>query len=210
MNVYRLCVLDLALCIEASVVVLQEVTAKEINVINMEKKVYCLIENRCKCIKFTPQRNVSEVEVIRYKLLEACKTDTALDMMLKNQMIILQKVDPDRGNKLCDIEDDDEIVDKSEVTVLLIPMRRNVNTASDSTHSFSSVDNNNASTIKVLCTVPIDSDDTMSHIIDIPESVCYLVSYNKYPIIIAIIYVLLINTHFHRKMQWIKQIVIKK
>lgn len=40
-------------------------------------------------------------------------------------MIILQKPDPDRDNKLCDLEDDDEIADKSEITVLLIPVRAN-------------------------------------------------------------------------------------
>ncbi|KYN21450.1 hypothetical protein ALC57_06176, partial [Trachymyrmex cornetzi] len=32
------------------------------------KKVYCLIEGRCKCIKFRPEENVSEVEIMRNKL----------------------------------------------------------------------------------------------------------------------------------------------
>jgi len=39
--------------------------------------------------------------------------------MINNKIIVLQKFDPDRNDKLCDIEEDDEIQDKSEVKVLL-------------------------------------------------------------------------------------------
>lgn len=135
---------------------------------------YYLIENRCKCIKFAPQGNVSEVEIIRRKLLEACKTDAALDTMLEHQIIILQRPDPDRANKLCDIEADDKIADKSEVTVLLIPMRTNVyKSTSDSTYSSPSVNNFNESEIKILYTVPINSEDPLSY--EIPESALSLV-----------------------------------
>lgn len=40
--------------------------------------------------------------------------------MLNNKSIVLQKNDPDRNNKLCDIEDDEDIPDRSDITVLLI------------------------------------------------------------------------------------------
>jgi len=38
---------------------------------------------------------------------------------MKNKIIVLQKFDSDRNGKLCDIEEDEEIADKSEVKILL-------------------------------------------------------------------------------------------
>lgn len=145
----------------------------------MEKKVYCLIESRCKCIKFTPEENVSEIEIIRRKLKEASKTDNVLNMMLRQKMIILQKPDPDRDNKLCDLEDDEEIANKSEITVLLIPVCASTTTDCEVINSFPSVDEDNKSIVKVLYTEPINDDNSSSSIIDIEQSACYLVSYNK-------------------------------
>lgn len=142
----------------------------------MEKKIYCLLEGRCKCIKFTPEENVSEIEVIRRKLKEASKTDNVLNIMLQRKMIILQKPDPDRDNKLCDLEDDDEVPDKSEVTVLLLPMH--ASTTAELTDSFSSVHKNDHSVVKVLYTEPIAENDS-SNIVDMQQSTCYLVSCNK-------------------------------
>jgi len=87
-------------------------------------------------------------------------------MMLQQKMIILQRLDPDRDNKLYDLEDDDEIPDKSKVTVLLIPMR--ANTTTELTDSFSFIYKDNKSVIKVLYTVPIDDDNnSSSNLIDI-------------------------------------------
>lgn len=144
----------------------------------MEKKVYCLIEGRCKCIKFTAVENVSESEIIRRKLKEASKTDNVLNMMLQQKMIILQRPDPDRDNKLCDLEDDDEIVDKSEVTVLLIPMR--ASTTAELIDPFSSAYKDNESIVKVLYTEPIgDDSNSSSNLVDIQQSAYYSVSYNK-------------------------------
>jgi len=148
---------------------------KKIIKLTMEKKVYYLIEGRCKCIKFTPEKNVSEVEIIRNKLQEVRKTDNVLNMMLQQKMIILQRPDPDRDNKLCDLEDDDEIPDKSEVTVLLIPVR--ANTTTELIDSFSSVHKDNESVVKVLYTVPIDDDNnSSSNLVDIQQLACHLVS----------------------------------
>nr|XP_012234875.1 PREDICTED: uncharacterized protein LOC105679421 isoform X2 [Linepithema humile] len=110
----------------------------------MEKKVYCLIEGRCKCIKFMPEENTSEIEIIRRKLKEASKTDNVLNMMLQQKMIILQKPDPDRDNKLCDLEDNDEVADK-----------------------------NNESIVKILYTEPIDDGNSSSNLVDIQQSACY-------------------------------------
>jgi len=45
-------------------------------------------------------------------LQEVRKTDNVFNMMLQQKMIILQRPDPDRDNKLCDLEDDDKIVIK--------------------------------------------------------------------------------------------------
>lgn len=53
--------------------------------------------------------------------MEAPKNDVMLRSMINNKMIVLQKYDPDRNNKLCDIEDEDEIENKSEIKVLLRP-----------------------------------------------------------------------------------------
>lgn len=150
---------------------------------------YCLIKGRCKCIKFTPEENVSEVEIIRHKLKEASKTDNVLNMLLQQKMTIFQKPDPDRDNKLCDLEDDDEIADKSEVTVLLIPVRANTTIDCELTDSFSSVHKDNESIVKVLYTMPIDDENSssnLSSLVDIQQSACYLVSYNKNLIIIKI------------------------
>lgn len=143
----------------------------------MEKKVYCLIEGRCKCIKFMPEENTSEIEIIRRKLKEASKTDNVLNMMLQQKMIILQKPDPDRDNKLCDLEDNDEVADKSEITVLLIPVR--ANTTTELIDSFSSVHKDNESIVKILYTEPIDDGNSSSNLVDIQQSACYSVSCNK-------------------------------
>jgi len=141
----------------------------------MEKKVYCLIEGRCKCIKFTPQKNISEIEIICNKLQEVRKTDNVLNMMLQQKMIILQRPDPDRDNKLCDLENDDKIPDKSEVTVLLIPVR--TNTTTELIDSFSSVPKDDESVVKVLYTEPIDDDNnSLSNLVDIQQLACHLVS----------------------------------
>lgn len=94
--------------------------------------------------------------------------------MLNEKMIIFQQPDPDRGNKLCDIEEEDEIEDKSEINVLLIPA---VN-MSELTDSSSSVCDKNSPIVKVLYTVPMN--DSENNVLDLQNSACCLVSYNKY------------------------------
>ncbi|XP_026478144.1 uncharacterized protein LOC113384611 [Ctenocephalides felis] len=86
----------------------------------MEKKVYCLIGERCKCIKYTVNEQVSDVNMIRRCLDEARRNDHILDMMLFNKYIVLQKRDIDRNNQFCDIEEDDVVENKSDVRVVLI------------------------------------------------------------------------------------------
>lgn len=96
----------------------------------MEKKVFCLIEGRCKSVRYKSDSNLSDIETIKQRLLDAAKIDKVLMEMLKDKMMVLQRPDPDRNNKLCDIEDDDisllYIIDKNEVTVLLIPVKQTV------------------------------------------------------------------------------------
>lgn len=86
---------------------------------NMEKKVYCLIDERCKCIKFSSRNDVPDVQIVWDCMMKVAKNDIVLQTMISNKIIVLQKCDPDRNNKLCDIEDDDEIENKDEVKVLL-------------------------------------------------------------------------------------------
>lgn len=85
----------------------------------MEKKIYCLIGERCKRITFSSQEHIPDVQAVRDRLIEVSNNDILLQSMIKNKIIILQKFDPDRNNKLCDIEEDDKIENKSEVKVLL-------------------------------------------------------------------------------------------
>lgn len=86
----------------------------------MEKKIYCVIGERCKCIKYTVNKQVSDVKMIRRCLDEACTTDLMLNMMMCDKYVILQKKDSDRNNQLRDIEDDEEVEDKSDVNVVLL------------------------------------------------------------------------------------------
>lgn len=148
----------------------------------MEKTVYCLIANRCKRIKFMSETNISDVQVIRRKLQEASKIDDILRIMLQQKMISLQKPDPDRENKLCDIEDDEEIADKTEVTVLLIPMHTNENTYTSelkSELSDTSSIHTNESVVKVLYTQTLDGDDSLLNLVNVQETTHSLVSCNK-------------------------------
>lgn len=92
---------------------------------SMEKKVFCLIGERCKCITFSSRNHISDVKIVRDRLVEAAKNDIVSQTMLNNKMLVLQKYNSDRNNKLCDIEDDDEIKDKSEIKVLLFEKSSN-------------------------------------------------------------------------------------
>ena len=83
----------------------------------MEKKIYCAIGQRCKRITFLSQKHIPDVQIVRDRLIEASNNDIVLQSMMKNKIIILQKID--KNDKLCDIEEDEEIEDKSEVKVLL-------------------------------------------------------------------------------------------
>lgn len=88
--------------------------------LNMEKTVYCLIGERCKRITFISQSNIPDVQIIRNRLIEVSNNDISLRSIINNKIIILQKFDRDRNDKLTDIEEDDEIENKSEVKVLLL------------------------------------------------------------------------------------------
>lgn len=86
----------------------------------MEKKVYCIFGERCKCIRYVNQPNETDVAAINRALLESTAKDALLLAMMKGKSIVLQKRDPDRNNRLCDIDDDEEIPDKEEISVLFI------------------------------------------------------------------------------------------
>lgn len=86
----------------------------------MEKKVYCAFGKRCKCIRYVKQSSETDVTAIKRALLEATSSDALLLATIKGKSIVLQKQDPDRNNRLCDIDDDEDIADKEEISVLFI------------------------------------------------------------------------------------------
>lgn len=86
----------------------------------MIKQVYSLIPPRKKVIKFEScPETYTDLSRVKLVLLKMCQKDEALNLTLKNQMIIFQKNDAEAG--WLDIEDDVVLIDKSEVKVVLIP-----------------------------------------------------------------------------------------
>lgn len=128
----------------------------------MEKKVYCVIGERCKRITFSSKNSISDVKIVRDALIKACNNDVVLRSMINNKEIILQKIDADRNNKLCDIEEDDEIEDKSEVNVLLFekPSSLVIESSSPSTSFisdvFQDIQIDDTYDIKILRSEPVD------------------------------------------------------
>lgn len=92
----------------------------------MNKKVFCVIGERCKAIRYTKTASVSDLEAICRSLESASKTNILLQSMIEGKSIVLQRMDPDRNNQWCDIEDDDEVKDKEDVRVILINLPQTV------------------------------------------------------------------------------------
>ena len=88
----------------------------------MQKEVYCLIGQRCKCIKYMQAENVSDATSIREALKKASKTDGLLSQAMCGKGIILQKCLPHRNNRLCDLEEEDIVETGSDITVLFVPI----------------------------------------------------------------------------------------
>jgi len=134
----------------------------------MEKKVYCLIGERCKRITFSSQKHIPDVQVIRDRLIEVSNNDILLQSMINNKIIVLQKFDPDRNDKLCDIEEDDEIQDKSEIKVLLFEKSSSLMDKLICTSVISDIsqkeqiDETYAIDVKVIHTEPANLDNTKS------------------------------------------------
>lgn len=84
----------------------------------VEKKVFCFLGQRCRYIKFIYQRGVSDTTVIKKKIEGICINESLIDM--KDKVIVLQIKDSD-VNIWCDVEQDDEILDKSELKVIFAP-----------------------------------------------------------------------------------------
>lgn len=125
----------------------------------MEKKVYYIIGERCKRITFSSKNSLSDVKMVRDALIKACNNDVVLQSMMNNKEIVLQKIDADRDNKLCDIEEDEVIEDKSEVNVLLFekPLSFVIESSSPSTSFISDISQNDLTDdtcIKILHTEP--------------------------------------------------------
>lgn len=84
----------------------------------MIKQVYCVISLRKKVIKFDSSTDTcSDLSMLRQSLFNACKSDKVLNSMLNKKFLVFQKLHCDAG--WIDIEEEEEIVDKSEVKVLL-------------------------------------------------------------------------------------------
>jgi len=88
--------------------------------------------------------------------------------MINNKIIILQKFDPDRNDKLCDIEEDNEIQDKSEVKVFLFEKSSSLVDKPICTSVISDISQNEqidetyAINVKVIHTEPANLDNIRS------------------------------------------------
>lgn len=87
----------------------------------MERKIFCIIGERYKCVKFVKENHLSDAECLRQALGKARASDYILDNMMKGKGIVLQRVIPGKS-RVCDIEEDDEICTDSDVTVLLVDL----------------------------------------------------------------------------------------
>lgn len=86
----------------------------------MEKSVYCSIGQRFKCIKVSKDKNMTDVQSVRAALLSLAQTNQILRKQIAGKEIILQKQLTHKNMRLCDIEEDEDIPDESEVTCLLV------------------------------------------------------------------------------------------
>ncbi|XP_057339760.1 uncharacterized protein LOC130677144 [Microplitis mediator] len=111
----------------------------------MEKKIFCAVEGRNKCIKFVSVPGITDFEIIKTKINEICQRDVLLKPFLSTKIIIIQKKDLDSGI-WCDVEEDDIIEDKEKLTILFLPSH-------NSTYIAPAVDHDNSS-IQVLYTEP--------------------------------------------------------
>ncbi|XP_034935717.1 uncharacterized protein [Chelonus insularis] len=86
----------------------------------MEKTVYCIIGERCKCLKCTLDKNMTDAEMIRSRLKQACLTDSLLDRKMKNHDIFLHIRDAGRNDQFRELEKDKVIANSIDVNVVLI------------------------------------------------------------------------------------------
>lgn len=86
----------------------------------MDKKVFCSLQGRSKCVKFQRDPSVSDVAIIRGKIRNICKRDTCFKKFIENKVIVVQKKDNDEDVWI-DVEDDDIIEDKEKLDILLLP-----------------------------------------------------------------------------------------
>ncbi|KAL0108675.1 hypothetical protein PUN28_015271 [Cardiocondyla obscurior] len=64
----------------------------------MEKKVYCIIGERCKRVIFKSNNPIRDVTILREKLNQICNNDALLQSKIKNKEFILRNVDIDIAN----------------------------------------------------------------------------------------------------------------
>ncbi|KAH0540008.1 hypothetical protein KQX54_011115 [Cotesia glomerata] len=56
----------------------------------MDKKVFCSLQGRSKCVKFQRDPSVSDVAIIRDKIRDICERDTCLKKFIENKVIVSQ------------------------------------------------------------------------------------------------------------------------
>lgn len=83
------------------------------------KTVLCLIEPRKKVIKFISRNDSSDYVALRQSFLEASEKDVLLKSELVGHTFIFQIMNPDLED-WCDLEEEDIIVDKSKIKVVLM------------------------------------------------------------------------------------------
>lgn len=116
----------------------------------MEKTVYCSVGERSKRIKFTSRSGSSDLQCIRQALKNVSEKDAMLRPMMRGKFLILERMDPNI-NRLCEIEDDDDVPNLAEITVTLItsdkdePSETNRSEMQENDDSIAEIDDSNNS-----------------------------------------------------------------
>lgn len=83
------------------------------------KTVICLIEPRKKVIKFISKEGSSDYVALKQSFLEASEKDKLLKQALVGNAFIFQAMNAEL-EEWCDLEEEDVIIDKSKIKVVLI------------------------------------------------------------------------------------------
>ena len=84
------------------------------------KQVYCLIPPCRKLVTYTVESGVSDITLLQKALWKMCKTDLALNVLIKDKFLIFQQID--ESGEYCDLTTESVLSNKCEVKVQLLDM----------------------------------------------------------------------------------------